>query len=44
VEEIFIIAINPGSTSTKIAVYKNKECIFEENISTALKNWPLLKR
>lgn len=31
-EEIFIIAINPGSTSTKIAVYKNKECIFEENI------------
>ncbi|MFO7613103.1 MAG: butyrate kinase [Bacteroidales bacterium] len=31
-EEIFIIAINPGSTSTKIAVYRNKECIFEENI------------
>jgi butyrate kinase len=31
-EEVFIIAINPGSTSTKIAVYKNKECIFEENI------------
>jgi butyrate kinase len=32
VEDIFIIAINPGSTSTKIAVYRNKECIFEENI------------
>jgi butyrate kinase len=32
VEDVFIIAINPGSTSTKIAVYKNKECIFEENI------------
>ena len=31
-EEIYIIAINPGSTSTKIAVYRNKECIFEENI------------
>jgi butyrate kinase len=31
-EEILIIAINPGSTSTKIAVYKNKLCIFEENI------------
>jgi butyrate kinase len=31
-EDIYIIAINPGSTSTKIAVYKNKECIFEENI------------
>jgi len=31
-EEIFIIAVNPGSTSTKIAVYRNKECIFEENI------------
>jgi butyrate kinase len=32
VEDIFIIAVNPGSTSTKIAVYRNKECIFEENI------------
>jgi butyrate kinase len=32
VEEVYIIAINPGSTSTKIAVYRNKECIFEENI------------
>lgn len=31
-EEIFIIAVNPGSTSTKIAVYRNKECVFEENI------------
>jgi len=31
-EDIFIIVINPGSTSTKIAVYRNKECIFEENI------------
>ncbi len=31
-EEIFIIAINPGSTSTKIAVYKNNLCVFEENI------------
>jgi butyrate kinase len=32
VEDVFIIAINPGSTSTKIAVYHNKECVFEENI------------
>ena len=31
-EDIYIIAVNPGSTSTKIAVYRNKECIFEENI------------
>lgn len=31
-EEVFIIAVNPGSTSTKIAVYRNKECLFEENI------------
>ena len=31
-EDVYIIAINPGSTSTKIAVYYNKECIFEENI------------
>ncbi len=30
--ENYIIAVNPGSTSTKIAVYRNKECIFEENI------------
>jgi len=32
VDNVYIIAINPGSTSTKIAVYHNKECIFEENI------------
>ena len=25
-----ILAINPGSTSTKIAVYDNTECLFEE--------------
>lgn len=28
----FILAINPGSTSTKIAVYNGNERIFEENI------------
>ena len=32
VQEVYIIAINPGSTSTKIAVFRNKECVFEENI------------
>jgi butyrate kinase len=32
VEDVYIIAINPGSTSTKIGVFHNKECIFEENI------------
>ncbi len=31
-EEILIIAINPGSTSTKIAVFENENCIFENNI------------
>jgi len=31
-EQIFIIAINPGSTSTKIAVFKNNKSVFEENI------------
>lgn len=31
-QEVYLIAINPGSTSTKIAVYRNKECVFEENI------------
>lgn len=28
-----IFAINPGSTSTKIAAFFNKECIFEANIA-----------
>jgi len=31
-EEILIITINPGSTSTKIAVFNNEDCIFEKNI------------
>ena len=30
--EDLIIAINPGSTSTKIAVYNGEECLYEENI------------
>jgi butyrate kinase len=32
VDDVYIITINPGSTSTKMAVFHNKECIFEENI------------
>ncbi|NLA12979.1 MAG: butyrate kinase, partial [Tissierellia bacterium] len=28
-----ILAINPGSTSTKIAVYENEKLIFKETIS-----------
>jgi butyrate kinase len=28
----YILCINPGSTSTKIALYKNKELVFKENI------------
>ncbi|PKP35172.1 MAG: butyrate kinase, partial [Bacteroidetes bacterium HGW-Bacteroidetes-17] len=31
-EEIRILAINPGSTSTKIAVYHNEDPIFVKNI------------
>lgn len=31
-ENILILAINPGSTSTKIAVFENKEQIFTKNI------------
>lgn len=27
-----ILAINPGSTSTKIAIYNEKECIYEETL------------
>ena len=30
--DYYILAINPGSTSTKIAVYKNKEVVFTESI------------
>ncbi len=30
--DIYIIAINPGSTSTKIAVFRNNKSIYEENI------------
>ena len=32
-EDIFIIVINPGSTSTKIAVFQNEKSIFEKNIT-----------
>lgn len=28
-----ILVINPGSTSTKVALFKNEECVFTENIS-----------
>ncbi|MCL2663747.1 MAG: butyrate kinase [Oscillospiraceae bacterium] len=31
--DYFILTINPGSTSTKIALYKNKEELFKENIT-----------
>ena len=31
--DYLILAINPGSTSTKVAVYKNDEEVFKENIS-----------
>jgi len=27
-----ILAINPGSTSTKLAVYENEECVFKTNV------------
>ena len=30
-----ILTINPGSTSTKIAVYKGEEKLFSENVSHA---------
>ena len=34
---MFIIAINPGSTSTKIAIYENENPIFERNIKHSTK-------
>ena len=27
-----ILAINPGSTSTKVAIFNDKECVFKKNI------------
>ena len=36
-DDIYIIAINPGSTSTKIAVYHCTKCVFEENIKHSAK-------
>lgn len=34
--EYQILVINPGSTSTKVAVFQNEKVIFEENISHSL--------
>lgn len=31
-KDMFILAINPGSTSTKVAVYNNKNQVFVENV------------
>ncbi len=31
--EYLILVINPGSTSTKIGIYRNEECILSEEIS-----------
>ena len=31
----YILAINPGSTSTKIALYRNEELLFKDNIAHA---------
>ncbi len=30
--DFYILAINPGSTSTKVGLFKNEECLFKENI------------
>ncbi len=38
-----ILVVNPGSTSTKVAFYKNEECIFDTDVfhdSSILKNFP----
>ncbi len=36
-KSIHILAINPGSTSTKIGVFKDEECLFEINVSHSAK-------
>jgi butyrate kinase len=37
-EEYFILAINPGSTSTKIAVFQNAKSVFLKNIKHTAEN------
>lgn len=32
-EKSYILAINPGSTSTKIALFNNEECVYVENLT-----------
>jgi len=35
-ENFLILAINPGSTSTKISLFRNEECIATENLSHSI--------
>jgi len=37
-EDIRILAINPGSTSTKIAVYQNSNPVFLKNIKHSVED------
>ena len=44
-EKLFkVLAINPGSTSTKIAVYENEEEILEKHLDILLKKSISLKK
>ena len=43
-EEGLILAINPGSTSTKIGVYRGTEQVFERNIRHAMEETDRFKR
>ena len=36
-----ILVINPGSTSTQVAIFKDKECVIEESISHSLEQLSL---
>jgi butyrate kinase len=41
---MFILVINPGSTSTKIAVFKNMDCIFKKNIRHSVEELALYSK
>jgi len=42
--DIRIIAINPGSTSTKIAVYKNTDPVFLKNLKHSTEDLAIFPR
>lgn len=40
-EKHYILVINPGSTSTQVALFNNKDCLFEESIAHTMEELSL---